>query len=132
MSGATPKLNGTTLESNLGGFLPFEREITALVLTKNNLSITVDGHWLDVPPAGSPKGPVRVDYLMPGWIHRGASLRVVPEIFIRDVFAKPADVLQSGRRLDVKCTVDSGKHFPEQLRADAVLLDGMSGCAVAR
>jgi beta-galactosidase len=129
LSGAAPKLNGTSLDENLGGFLPFEREITELLQEKNELVVNVDGHWLNVPPSGSPDGPLRVDYLLPAGIHRGVHLRVVPEVFLADVFAKPVDVLKTTRRLDIECTIDSRRQSSTEIRVDAVLLYGDSVAA---
>src|SRR6202044_3394639 len=69
MASATPTINGQSLEPHAGGFLPFDREITRLVRDKDNvLAVNVDSRWLNVPPAGSPKGPAAVDYLLPGGI----------------------------------------------------------------
>ncbi|HZY63817.1 MAG TPA: glycoside hydrolase family 2 TIM barrel-domain containing protein [Edaphobacter sp.] len=129
MSGATPTINGTKLEANLGGFLPFEREVTGLLRKKNQLDILVDGRWLNVPPSGSPRGPQQVDYLMPGGIHRGVSLRIVPEIFLSDVFAKPVNVLAADRHMEINCTLDSRRDTPTEVRLEAVLFDGASPIA---
>lgn len=73
----------------------------------NTLDVTVDSRWSNVPPEGSPQGPKRVDYLEAGGIYRPLRLKVVPQIFIRDVFAKPVQVLSSTRRVEVSCTIDA-------------------------
>lgn len=125
MTGATPVVNGHSLEQHLGGFLPFEREITGLTHEKDNvLAVAVDGRWLNVPPGGSPKGPVRVDYLMPGGITGAVQLRAVPHIFLREVFAKPVDVLTANRRVEVNCRVDAAGQFPASIRLTAALRHG--------
>lgn len=125
MAAATPTLNGHTLLKHLGGFLPFEYEITDLVREKDNvLTVAVDANWLNVPPAGSPKGPASIDYLLPGGIAGSVSLIGVPSVFISDVFAKPVNVLRSTRRLDVTCTVDRGKSSASAVRIVAAILDG--------
>ena len=122
LAGASPVLNGQALPEHLGGFLPFEYEITHLVTKgENQLAVAVDSRWLDVPPSGSPKGPGGVDYLLPGGINGGVSLRAVPEIFIRNVFARPMDVLDTKRRLDVVCQLDAGGELPENVRLEATL-----------
>ena len=60
----------------------------------NVLAVIVDARWLPVPPDGQPRAaPAAVDYLQPGGIYRDVTLRVVPEVFLSDVFARPADVL---------------------------------------
>ncbi len=124
MAGATPAVNGRALPQHLGGFLPFEYEITGLVKEQDNiLSVAVDSRWLNVPPAGSPQGPESVDYLLPGGICGSASLRAVPAIFIRDVFAKPVNVLDSKRRLEVACRIDAGTTTAASVRLAAILRD---------
>jgi beta-galactosidase len=108
MVGTEPTLNGHTLPKHLGGYLPFHYEITNFVKDGENvLAVAVDSRWSNVPPQGSPKGPQRVDYLEPGGIHRPVRLRAAPQIFIADVFAKPVQVLDKNRRLEVLCTVDT-------------------------
>lgn len=108
MVNATAAVNGHSLPQHLGGFLPFEHEITSLVTEpSNSLSVTVDSRWSNVPPSGSPKGPASVDYLLPGGINGSVELRAVPQIFIKDVFAKPVNVLSADHRLEINCNVDS-------------------------
>jgi beta-galactosidase len=125
MAGATPKLNGHALPQHLGGFLPFEYEITHLVSSKDNaLEVVVDSRWLNVPPSGSPAGPKSVDYLLPGGINGKVSIRAVPAVFIRDVFAKPMSVLDAGKRLEITCEIDSSVSVPAPVRVEAVLRDG--------
>lgn len=66
MVGATPCINGHKLESHLGGYLPFEYDITSLVKKEDNvLSVAVDSRWSNVPPQGAAMGPKRIDYLEP-------------------------------------------------------------------
>lgn len=124
MAGATPAVNGHTLPQHLGGFLPFEYEITDLVREKNVLAVAVDSRWLDAPPSGSHKGPASIDYLLPGGISGHVSLRAVPAVFIQDVFAKPVDVLDSNRRVEIACTINAGKRIPAHVRLEAVLREG--------
>jgi beta-galactosidase len=125
MVGATPVVNGHRLPRHLGGFLPFEHEITGFAKQENVLAVAVDSRWLNVPPAGNPRGPKSVDYLLPGGISGSASLRAVPSIFIRDVFAKPVDVLQPNRRVEIKCSMDAGQALPTSVRLVATLRDGL-------
>ncbi len=90
MTSATVYLNGVCLGRHEGGYLPWSAELTtALVPGDNVLAVVVDARWQDVPPDGSPRGPVSVDYLQPGGIYREVRLRVVPEVFLADVFARP-------------------------------------------
>ncbi|MDE3201952.1 MAG: glycoside hydrolase family 2 protein, partial [Acidobacteriota bacterium] len=122
MAGAAPVLNGHALEPHLGGFLPFEREITGLTKAGDNLlAVVVDGRWLNVPPTGGPKGEPSVDYLLPAGITGTVELRVVPETFLREVFAKPVDVLSENRRLHITCRVNGGEDLPTEVRISAEL-----------
>ncbi|HEY5909333.1 MAG TPA: glycoside hydrolase family 2 TIM barrel-domain containing protein [Verrucomicrobiae bacterium] len=123
MTGAIPFLNGQSLPAHLGGYLPFGYEITGrLVPGDIVLALAVDGQWQNVPPDGSPRGPAAVDYLQPAGIHRPVSLRVVPQVFIRDVFAKPVNVLSAGRRVEVACTLDAAVVPTRPVRLNAELL----------
>jgi beta-galactosidase len=132
MAGATPLINGHNLEPHLGGFLPFAREITGLVQEGNNvLAVAVDSRWLNVPPSGSPRGPVAVDYLLPGGITGSVQLCAVPAIFLREVFAKPVNVLNSNRRVDITCRVDAAGQLPASIHLTATLRQGSSTVASA-
>lgn len=124
MAAATPAVNGNPLPQHIGGFLPFDYEITDLLRDKNVLALAVDSRWLDAPPAGSSKGPASIDYLLPGGISGQVSLRAVPQVFIRDVFAKPVDVLHPNRSLAITCTIDAGSRLPAHVRLQAALRDG--------
>ena len=131
MAGATPAVNGRHLEQHLGGFLPFEREITRLTREGENvLAVQVDSRWLNVPPTGSPHGPASVDYLLPGGIIGAVELRAVPKIFLREVFAKPVDVLNTNRHVEITCRVDADGQLPARVRLEASL--SKDGRVVAR
>lgn len=131
MTGAGLRLNGQPLEEHRGGFLPFEREITALVRARNDLEVAVDGRWQNVPPGGTPKGSRQIDYLMPAGIHRDVTLRVLPELFLDDVFARPVDLLGPERRLEIECAVDAARAGRAPVSIDARLLEGESPVAAA-
>lgn len=124
MVGAKPTLNGHALPEHYGGYLPFQHEITGSIADQNILSLVVDSRWSNVPPEGSPRGPESVDYLEAGGIHRAVALRVVPQIFISDVFAKPVSVLDSNRRVDVTCTIDAAVVPHKPLRVHVELKYG--------
>jgi beta-galactosidase len=125
LASATPVVNGRNLLPHAGGFLPFDREITGMVTRGDNvLALSVDARWLNVPPAGSPRGPEAVDYLLPGGITGSAQLRAVPTIFLREVFAKPVDVLSSQPRVLLTCRVDAGGKLPADIRLVATLRQG--------
>lgn len=124
MASATPVVNGRSMEPHAGGFLPFDREITGIASGKENvLAVAVDARWLNVPPAGSPRGATAVDYLLPGGITGSVELRALPAIFLREVFAKPVDVLEANRRVEVTCRVDAVP-LPAHIRLEAALKRG--------
>ena len=129
MQKAAPTLNGGNLDEHLGGFLPFEREVTSLLKGRNELEVQVDATWLNVPPGGAPQGPVRVDYMLPGGITRDVSLELRPETFIADVFAKPVNCLDPGRAVAVQCTLDSKATASPRLIVQAELFDGATRIA---
>ena len=101
MAAATVTLNGEALGEHRGGYTPFSFELTDVVRwgEGNVLAVEVDStEREDIPPFGG-----NIDYLTFGGIYRPVALRVVPETFIEDVFAKPVDVLAEDRRVDVRC-----------------------------
>ena len=108
LTSATPTINGTQLAEHLGGYLPFSYELTDSIQSQDNvLALMVDATWQNVPPDGNPRGAASVDYLEPGGIYRDVALRFVPQVFIADVFASPADVLTATPVVNVQCTVDA-------------------------
>ena len=124
MVGATPTINGQELPRHLGGYLPFEYELTKWLKSENTLNVTVDSRWSNVPPEGSPLGAKRVDYLEAGGIYRSAWLTAVPQIFIRDLFVKPVQVLDPSRRIEVLCTLDAAVLPAKSVQVEAQLQDG--------
>jgi beta-galactosidase len=108
MVSATVSCNGTQLAAHAGGYLPFSVELTDALTSRDNvIAVVLDSTWQSVPPEGSPAGTAAVDYLEPGGIYRDVSLRVVPRVFIADVFAKPVNVLTDARAVAVQVTVDA-------------------------
>lgn len=108
MVGLTPSINGHELSKHIGGYLAANYELTEWLKDgENALDVSVDSRWNNVPPDGSQHGPKSVDYLELGGIYRSVWLNAVPQIFIRDVFAKPKLVLDASRRVEIKCTLDA-------------------------
>ncbi|KAI1328765.1 glycoside hydrolase [Xylariaceae sp. FL0255] len=106
LTGAEPTLNDVSLAPHLGGYLPFSYDITELVKTTGNiLALKVDSRWLNVNPEGNPAGPASIDYLEPGGISRSVGLRLLPPVFLSDVFARPVRVLQSSPGVNATITV---------------------------
>jgi beta-galactosidase len=123
MIAATPAINGHKLPEHRGGFLPFRYEITHFCEDRNLLAVAIDSRWLNIPPEGSPKGPSAIDYLLPGGITGSVRLRAFPQIFISDVFAKPINVLDSNRLLEIACTIDAASLPQAPLHIGAELQD---------
>jgi beta-galactosidase len=122
MTAATVTLNGKRLGEYRGGYTPFSFELTPAIHWSgdNVLAVEVDStERADIPPFGG-----SMDYLTFGGIYREAALRVVPEISIENVFARPVDVLSAGRRVEVRCYLNglSGERAPLTLSAE--LRDG--------
>ncbi len=125
MVGATPVVNGHKLPEHLGGYLPFQYEITRLLAARENvLAVALDSRWSNTPPEGSPLGPISIDYLEPGGIVRPVSLLAVPQVFISDVFAKPVKVLDSDRRVEVSCSINAASVPARPVRIEAALMEG--------
>jgi beta-galactosidase len=124
LTSATPVLNGHTLPTNTGGYLPFTVELTDYLTDGDNvLAITLDSRFnLDVPPdRPAPSNSRSIDFWEPGGIYRDVRLRVVPPVFITDVFAKPVNVLDASQRaVQVQCTLAAAQQTP--ITVD--LLDG--------
>jgi beta-galactosidase len=122
---STPVLNGHPLPQHLGGYLPSRYEITDWLAAGDNvLAVEVDARWSNVPPDGNPKGPKSVDYLEPGGIFRSVYLQAVPRVFISDVFAKPVDVLGTGRRIEAACAIDAAELPDKTMALRVELRDG--------
>jgi beta-galactosidase len=107
MTAAEVSLNGTTVGAYRGGYLPASFEVTDRLRwdAPNLLAVVVDStERADIPPFGG-----RIDYLTFGGIYREARLRIVPSVFVENVFVKPVDVLTDKRRVDVKVLLDVGE-----------------------
>jgi beta-galactosidase len=108
MVNATVVINDHTVSTHQGGYLPFSAELTGHVTSGDNLlAVLVDANCLPVPPMSYGRGPATIDFFQPGGIYRDVRLRVLPQAFLSDLFALPADVLTPQRRVDVQCTIDS-------------------------
>ncbi len=108
MVNATVAVNNQVVSTHQGGYLPFSAELTGKVTEGDNLiSVVVDSRCLPVPPVGLGRGPASIDFFQPGGIYRDVRLRVLPQVFLADLSAQPADVLSSRPRVDIECAVDS-------------------------
>jgi beta-galactosidase len=130
MVSAVAVLNGRTIGSHQGGYLPWSVELTRhLAPGPNVLAVIVDARSLPVPPIAPGQGPDSIDFLQPGGIYREAALRVVPPAYLADLFARPTDVLTTAPAVDVQCTVDAaapaaGPAGGQMATVTAELLDG--------
>jgi beta-galactosidase len=135
MTQSSLTLNGQDMPGRLGGYLPFTAEITNLLQPRGNtLAVTLGSQFnLDVPPdRPAPYASSSVDYWQPGGIYREAWLRMVPQVFIADVFAKPVNVLDPAtRQVDVQVTVDAAVVPQGSVRLVADLRDGARTVASA-
>jgi len=120
MTAATVWINGQRLGEYRGGYTPFSFELTPHLNWKgdNVLAVEVDStERKDIPPFGNV-----VDYLTFGGIYRDVELRFVNQTFIENVFAKPVNVMQDSRSLNVRVYLQGPK--PTPLKITAELLDG--------
>jgi beta-galactosidase len=120
MTAATVTINGHKLGEYRGGYTPFSFELTPHLRSDapNVLAVEVDStERPDIPPFGG-----NIDYLTFGGIYREVALRIVPAVFIENVFAKPVDVLGDGRRVEVKCPLQGESANPLTLKVE--LRDG--------
>jgi beta-galactosidase len=132
MSAATVYLRGVEVGQHQGGYLPWSVELTPQLSAGDNvLAVVVDGRWLQVPPSGNAGGAASVDYLQPAGIYRDVALRVVPEVFISDVFAKPTNVLTATPSVEIQVTLDAARLPAGLVNVTAELLDGSRALASA-
>jgi beta-galactosidase len=122
MVAATVTINGERLGEYRGGYTPFSFELTEHLNWRglNVLAVEVDStERKDIPPFGG-----EIDYLTFGGIYRDVALRIVPATFIENVFARPVNVLNEDRRVEVRCFLnhqEATKAAPLKLIAE--LLD---------
>jgi beta-galactosidase len=104
MTAATVYLNGTKLGEYRGGYTPFSFELTGHLdkAGANVLAVEVGStERADIPPFGN-----EIDYLTFGGIYREVALRVVPQTFIENVYARPKNVLSGTPTVEVECFLD--------------------------
>jgi beta-galactosidase len=123
MTAAKVTINGHYLGEYRGGYTPFSFELTPHLNWRgdNLLAVEVDStERKDIPPFGGD-----IDYLTFGGIYRDVALRVVPQTFIENVFARPMNVLSSARGLELRCFLDiKGSSAAVSRRLVAELRDG--------
>ena len=120
MTASTVWINGHALGEYKGGFTPFSFELTPHLRKDgdNVLTVQVDSTERDdIPPFG-----YEIDYMTFGGIYREVSLRVVSDVYLDNIFAKPKDVLSASPALDVDCFLSGIAKGPLSLEVE--LRDG--------
>src|SRR5882672_2864847 len=128
MTASTVWINGVRLGEYKGGYTPFSFDLTPhLDFDKENvLAVEVDStERADIPPFG-----YEIDYLTFGGIYREVSLRIVPAVFIENIFVKPKDVLTKPT-LDVDCFLQHLEASSNPLTIEIELRDGENVLAKA-
>ena len=127
MVNTTVVCNGQVAGSHKGGYLPFAVELTPYIIKHTNvLSVIVDATSVPVPPIPDGGWAGTVDFLQPGGIYREVNLRVVPNVYLDDLFALPVNVL-SAPAVQVQVTIDAGhmvRHATGQPSLNVALYDG--------
>jgi beta-galactosidase len=129
MTASVVWLNGTRIGEYKGGFTPFSFDLTSHIDFDgdNVLVVDVDStERADVPPFG-----YQIDYLTFGGIYREVQLRIVPDTFLENIFAKPQNVLTDHPSLDVVCYLKSVTAMREPLTLQISLKDGDKVLATA-
>ncbi len=101
MTASAVWINGVSLGEYKGGYTPFSFELTQhLKPTGDNvLTVYVDStERPDIPPFGH-----QIDYLTFGGLYREVSLRIVPQTWIDNIFARTREVLSGKPALDIDC-----------------------------
>ncbi len=123
MTATTLYLNGTLIGSYKGGYTPFSFDLTDHLDYsggKNVLAVEVDSRERDdIPPFGN-----KIDYLTFGGLYREVALRIVPQVFIENIFAIPKNVLGGAPTVDVRCYLTSAKSASGSFKVKAELRDG--------
>ena len=104
MTASTVYLNGEKLGSYKGGYTPFSFELTRAMKpgAENLLAVEVDStERADIPPFGH-----EIDYLTFGGIYREVAIRVVPQVFLENIYARPQNVLGPNPTVAVQCFLD--------------------------
>ena len=124
MTAAKVSINGHVFDEYRGGYTPFSHELTSHLKpgAPNLLAVEVDStERADIPPFGG-----SIDYLTFGGIYRDVELRVVPETYIANVFARPVRPMADDRALVVRTYLDGpvakGTKLTAELRDGAQVL----------
>jgi len=120
MTASTVWINGTSLGEYKGGYTPFSFDLTPHLKAsgENVLTVYVDSsERADIPPFGN-----EIDYLTFGGIYREVSLRIVPQTYLDNIFARAKNVLTGAPSLEVDCFL--GGSSASGLSLEVELRDG--------
>jgi beta-galactosidase len=122
MTASTVWINGVSLGEYCGGYTPFSFDLTQHLAKEggeNVLVVQVDStERPDIPPFG-----YQIDYLTFGGLYREVSLRIVPEIYLDNIFAHAKDVLSGKPSLDVDCFLAGRTDVPGPLSLEVEVFD---------
>jgi beta-galactosidase len=116
MTAATVSVNGHKFPEYKGGYTPFSFELTPHLNfgADNLLTVELDStERNDIPPFGG-----KIDYLTFGGIYRDVQIRVVPQTFIENVYAKPVRPLENNRAVVVRCYLNGPVERPVKITAE--------------
>lgn len=129
MTASTVWINGVRLGEYKGGFTPFSFELTRHLRhdSENVLLVQVDStERSDIPPFG-----YEIDYMTFGGMYREVALRIVPAVYIDNIFAQTRDVLTDNPSLDVNCFLAGDVAANKMLSIEVELRDGDQSIAKA-
>ncbi|MDI9412200.1 MAG: glycoside hydrolase family 2 TIM barrel-domain containing protein [Bacillota bacterium] len=107
-------LNGEFIGSHKGGYTPFSFDLTEHITfgEQNVLAVKVDStERSDIPPFG-----YMIDYLCFGGIYREVNLRIVDPLHIKNIFAKPQNVLQENKEVETTVFLANLKNQAEEIK----------------
>jgi beta-galactosidase len=123
MTASTVWINEQKLGEYKGGYTPFSFELTPHVdwAGDNVLVVHLDStERPDIPPFG-----YEVDYLTFGGIYREVNLRIVPQTYLENIFARPVEILSDHPSVEVQCFLDSAIAIePQRYSLSVDLRDG--------
>lgn len=113
MAYAKVYLNGQFIGDHKGGYTPFSLDLTKHLNfgEENVLVVMVDStERKDIPPFGHV-----IDYLCFGGIYREVALRIVDPFYIKNIFAKPQQVLKEKKQLETTVFLANTKGQAERV-----------------
>ena len=121
MTASTVWINGQRLGEYKGGYTPFSFDLSQHITWNddNLLAVELDStERPDIPPFGG-----QIDYLTFGGIYRDVHLRLVPSIYIENIFVRPGSVLSDQPTVAVSCFIGRLEAQQSPLTLEAELRD---------